>query len=284
MSQSPFVVKKKTFKASDKGVLSDCLGYIEAELKSLKINRKLAIRAVLISEEMISEFIKHGSENSSITISVKHIIGDTKISITSEGTEFDPYSQLGMGLDLGKEDVTDEQSHEAIRSILLKSMGEKLRYSHRKGVNTAKIIVGQSEKSMLYATVIALVLGIIFGLLMKFVFPEGVSSGISAPPFNPSPFTSFPPFGRSSSSITPLPCPLSSITVPFGNSDSPLATYTTPTISAKQQSNVIILLTNFLILPPPHFACLAFLQPLPCKYTLLLPRIPLPLRCPFLSP
>ena len=180
MSQSPFLVKKKTFKASDKGVLSDCLGYIEGELKSLKISKKLAIRAVLISEEMISEFIKHGSENSSITISVKHIIGDTRISITSEGTEFDPYSQLGMGLDLGKEDVTDEQSHEAIRSILLKSMGEKLRYSHRKGVNTAKIIVGQSEKSMLYATVIALVLGIIFGLLMKFVFPEGVSSGISA--------------------------------------------------------------------------------------------------------
>ena len=183
MSQSPFLVKKKTFNASDKGVLSDCLGYIEGELKSLKISKKLAIRAVLISEEMISEFIKHGSENSSITISVKHIIGDTRISITSEGTEFDPYGQIG--LELGTDDVPDEQSHAAIRSVLLKSMGDKLKYSYRNGVNSAKILVGQSEKSMLYLTIAALILGVVFGLIMKFALPTGISSNISAYALDP---------------------------------------------------------------------------------------------------
>ena len=173
MAKPPVVVKKKVFRASDKEVLSKCLAYIDEELKKLKISKKLAIRSELISEEIISEFIRHGAEGGSIAVSVKHVIGDTSITINSEGEEFDPYGYIG--LELGTDDETTVDSQDTIRSILLKSMGDKLKYTHRNGINSAKIIVGQAEKSMLVNTVIALVLGVVFGLLIKFVIPQSVS-------------------------------------------------------------------------------------------------------------
>lgn len=173
MAKPPVVVKKKVFRASDKEVLSQCLAYIDEELKKLKISKKLAIRSELISEEIISEFIRHGAEGGSIAVSVKHVIGDTSITINSEGEEFDPYGYIG--LELGTDDETTVDSQDTIRSILLKSMGDKLKYTHRNGINSAKIIVGQAEKSMLVNTVIALVLGVVFGLLIKFVIPQSVS-------------------------------------------------------------------------------------------------------------
>ena len=177
MAKPPVVMKKKVFMASDKDALSKCLQYIEEELKKLKIGKKLAMRAELISEEMISEFLRHGAEGGSIAVSVRHVIGDTSITINAEGEEFDPYGYIG--LELGTDDETAIDSQDTIRSILLKSMGDKLKYTHRNGVNSAKIIVGQAEKSMLVNTVIALVLGVVFGLLIKFVIPGNVSHYIA---------------------------------------------------------------------------------------------------------
>ena len=179
MSKSPMVVKTKTFKASDKNAVSDCLTYIGEELGRLKISKKLAMRAELISEEMISEFVKHADENGSFQVKVKHIIGDTSISIKCNGAEFDPYGQLGLGLDLAGDDVPETDSQQAIRSILLKSMGDKLKYSHKNGVNSARIIVGQAERSALVTTLVALGLGIVCGLLMKYVLPANITAGVT---------------------------------------------------------------------------------------------------------
>lgn len=158
-------IVKNSFNVSKNDTLSECLAFIEAELGKFKTGKKLSMRAMLIAEEMISDFIEYAAPESTLTISVRRAFGDTVIYIRSSGTRYDPYD----GGD------PDEESGRAIRSVLLRSVGDKLRYSHRNGVNSASITVGQNEGNMLTYTVAALVIGILAGLLLKYVFPAGVS-------------------------------------------------------------------------------------------------------------
>ena len=178
MSRSPVAIHKKVFEGSDNEILSGALTYIEKELKTLNVKSKLSIRALLISEEMISDFIQNRTEGTPVQVRIRKWLGDTNITISSEGREYDPFDG-SAGFDIGTIDDSEEVSQKTIRSILLKSVGSKLKYSHKRGINTANITVGQSERSMLYATIFALILGISFGLLLKFVMPLSVTDSIA---------------------------------------------------------------------------------------------------------
>ena len=70
-------------------------------------------------------------------------------------------------------------TRQAISSIILKSLGEQMKFSHKSGMNSARISTGSSSKTMLIKTLVALALGVAAGLLLKFVLPSGVSAGIS---------------------------------------------------------------------------------------------------------
>lgn len=74
--------------------------------------------------------------------------------------------------------MEDEEAEQAIRGILLKSQGDKLKISHRNGVNRIRILAGRSSQQMVIHTTIALLTGLFCGLLMKFVFPPAFSNGL----------------------------------------------------------------------------------------------------------
>lgn len=162
-------IVKNSFKVSKNDTLSEGLAFIEAELDKLKVGKKLSMRAMLIAEEIISDFIEYAEPESTLTVSVRRAFGDTVIYIRSSGSRYDPYD----GGD------PDEDSGRAIRSVLLRSVGDKLRYSHKNGVNSASITVGQNDGNMLTYTVAALVIGVLAGILLKYVFPAGVSGALN---------------------------------------------------------------------------------------------------------
>ncbi len=66
----------------------------------------------------------------------------------------------------------------AIRSILLKSQSENYKFNYKNGINRVKIVADAAEKSMLKSTMIALALGLLFGLLLQMVIPGSVADGI----------------------------------------------------------------------------------------------------------
>ena len=177
MGKKRLMNRKKSFAVNGGGSVTDCIDFIESSLKDLGIDRKLILKTVLLAEEMIALLIKHGTPDAKIHVRVKRLAGDAAVTLSCEGAEFDPYSYNGGSESL--DEMEDEEAQTAIRSILLRSQGEMLKITHRNGTNRVRITAGQAERSMLIATVVALILGLIAGALLKFVIPQNVSGYIS---------------------------------------------------------------------------------------------------------
>ena len=177
MTKKNLFIKKKMFPADSPETISGCVEFIENALREMEIDRKLILRTVLIVEEVIVRMISNAG-GKHISVRIRRRFGDAEIRILSEGEAFE---LNGIGaVEAGDiMNMEDEDAERAIRSIVLNSLGDHLKYSHKKGMNHVRIMAGQSEKSMLLATIFALVIGLLFGLLMKFVFPAAVTGGIS---------------------------------------------------------------------------------------------------------
>ena len=171
-------VRKINVPVSKGTALQDSLDFVEEQLKKLGVAKKLLMRSLLISEEMITEFVEHASENAKLAVKVRHFMGSTTVTLHCAGRQIEPFESI-MGSERSEEDTEEDISQKSIRAVLLKSMGEKLKYSFINGVNNARIEVGQSEKRAFLLCCVALVLGAAAGLLMRFVFPAPISEGLS---------------------------------------------------------------------------------------------------------
>ena len=168
--------KKTSFPAKDKNALSDCMAFIEASLRELRVDRKLMVNTLLVAEEMTVQLLEHSGSRGSLRVQVRRRLGDAAVTISALGEEFDPSGPDNDNVDLNE--IRDEEAQDAIRSILLMARGESFRYSHKQGVNRVRIMLGQAGKTMMVSTVAALVLGLILGLLLKFVFSGTIANGI----------------------------------------------------------------------------------------------------------
>lgn len=181
MANKTFFNKKTEIPAASAAALGDCLAFIEGALGELGTDRKLILRAVLTAEELIAQFIESADEGASLRLQVKKLLGDVSISISVRGRELDLLESYGGDL----AHAGDAEAQQAIRSILLKAQSDRLKVTHRRGVNNARILVGQAQKSMAAWTVGALICGILFGLAMKFLLPASFSLGVSTYLLNP---------------------------------------------------------------------------------------------------
>ncbi|MCR5006250.1 MAG: cation:dicarboxylase symporter family transporter [Clostridiales bacterium] len=181
MSRKRFINQKQQYPAADVQTLPECMKFIENMLKTIGTERKLLLRTLLIAEEVLGQFLEHASPEDTVRVRVKKTFGDAQITIRVAGSEYDPYEDVTD--DLG--DLEDEDAQRAIRSILLKAQGEKLKFSYKNGVNSVRIQTGGAERSMLHQTIAALVLGLIFGVLMQYVFPQTVSDSLNNYLLNP---------------------------------------------------------------------------------------------------
>ena len=154
---------KKTFSPENGHIHQEVTDFVEDCLCKLGIKKKLGARAVLISEETTEQFLHFASEGSSLRVQVKRFLGETSVILSMPGERFDPF------------DYEEEDSEEAIRALLLRSVGEKYKYRNRNQINRARILTGQSEQNILYYTIAALILGLLFGLIARFLLPEVVS-------------------------------------------------------------------------------------------------------------
>ena len=173
-----FTNLKKQFDLKDKNLLQECLDFVESTLTGLGIARSTVLKTMMTAEDTILQLTEHGASEGSLRIRISKSFGNAVIRISAPGTAFNPYAGAKEGLsDL--EEVEDEEAAEAIRSIFLKAMGENLKFGHKNGVNKVRILVGVKENPLLKYTMIALVLGLVFGFLMQSIIPAAVSNGLS---------------------------------------------------------------------------------------------------------
>ena len=169
--------KKISADASGSDLLPVCMGFIEESLEALGTDRGLMIRTLLTAEEVIRTLAVQSTDEGRISVSVKRFLGDSEVIISSKGGEIELTGRVD-GIPDDIEGMDDEEAELAIRSILLKSLGDRLRYSYRNGENRIRIQTGQTERSMLRLTIAALVAGIIAGLILRFAVPEFFADGL----------------------------------------------------------------------------------------------------------
>ena len=172
---------KQMFSVKEEDFLAKSMTFIEESLKKMNIKSKLLVRAELLAEEVIVSFANHGPEDMYITICIKKKLGDICIEISAYGAEFD-LGELNREL---TDDMSDPDQESAIRSIILKAHGEKLKYSHSKGVNRVSIAAGKADRSSIIKTFIALILGLLVGIGASLLLPKNVSEGMCTYVLNP---------------------------------------------------------------------------------------------------
>ncbi|MBR6228721.1 MAG: cation:dicarboxylase symporter family transporter [Eubacterium sp.] len=171
-------MKKKTKKITvrDNSYMEEATRFIGETMQEMKLPSKLLINTELMAEEMIATFVQHAPEGkeSELSIRIGKSMGDISVEITMPGEEFDPVKPKSVDLEI----ADDGEAESAIRSILLNSFGEKLKYSNRNHVNSVRITAGKAERSNLVLTMIALALGIVVGVLAVCCLPESVTNGM----------------------------------------------------------------------------------------------------------
>jgi len=173
-----FVNKKASFQVDDENALSSATIFIEDNLTKLGIDKKLVMKTVLLAEETIALFLEKAKEGADVRVQIKKRVGNTEVVIKIPGSEVDLFGAIEAENIASIED-DDVEAENAIRAILLKAEGEKIKYSYTKGENRVRILADQGERSMIALTLGALVLGILFGFLMNGIMPQILADGIS---------------------------------------------------------------------------------------------------------
>ena len=163
---------KKTVALNNQGI-TDALDFVSDTLKKYKQPSKVIYETMLLTEESMVRLMASATNCETMQIRIKNNIGIATVSLVVQGTEIHLQDGIGTGMELDLEGQ-DFETDAAIRSILFQSYADKLKYKHRNGVNTIKIIVGMVERQLAIITLIAFFMAIVLGILGVFLLPDSV--------------------------------------------------------------------------------------------------------------
>ena len=157
--------------------------FLREALKKRKLASKDIARTLLTSEEVLSKLVANAPDSTeALKIDVGGLLGNIEITFKAKGSPFE-------AADIGKEllfEQEDEEANTALRSLINdRSWGDNLQIKNINGMNSVVINVKKSHYAGLVYTVIALVLGILTGLILNRACPDEVSKAISSNLFLP---------------------------------------------------------------------------------------------------
>ncbi|MCR4842896.1 MAG: dicarboxylate/amino acid:cation symporter, partial [Eubacterium sp.] len=175
-----FFLSKKTFTREEISETSAAVDFVRGELESIGIPKRAIIKAEMLCEDTLVLLERFAEDDSVCRIKVRRLLGEPSILIDMGGREFDPFE---IRNDMSDEvDVEDEDT---IRAILFRSAGQNYKYANRGDVNKVEISISEPQSAAVALTLIGMFLGIVIGLIMKFVLPAFVSDGINMYLFSP---------------------------------------------------------------------------------------------------
>ena len=151
------------------------LRFIEETLKELRVKKRDLLEALLISEETMLLLSEHAPENASIKITVTRWMGVPRIRLAIPGTPVTLDEHLGtVSIDqLGGE------TENAIRSVMLRSYADSIKYRHSRSENILTIVTGIPERILATRTVAAIILALISAFLLRQVLPHAAVQWMS---------------------------------------------------------------------------------------------------------
>ena len=161
---------KKTVALSNEGI-TEALDFVSETLKRYKQPSKTIYETMLLTEETMVRLMTSASEDEFVKIKIVKNIGIATVTLSVRGTELSSEEKFDAGIDLDTTDMGYE-ADAAIRSILLQAYADKIKYKHKNGVNTIKIIVGMVERQLAMLTLIAFLAAIVLGAIGVAVLPD----------------------------------------------------------------------------------------------------------------
>lgn len=151
----------------------DGLEYIRARLKAMKVGHREITRAIIKSEFAISQLLSHAPQKrKSFQIKVVRKLTYLEIQIESAGEPFeiDGFDALNIAEIYEK----DDEKNSVVNELINRAYGNSIHTRHRNGTNAVHVIVQEAESKDAIYTFGALILGCIFGLILKMLLSESV--------------------------------------------------------------------------------------------------------------
>lgn len=158
--------------------------HIDELLSARNISSKKKTKSILIAEETIARLIEHADEGTGLVIESHGIFGNINLSLKSRGSSFD-IDDIENHLLFEGDPGEDGTENDVIHRFVDRVFWDRLSIRNYKGINHAQIKVTKSAYSGILYTLLALVAGILIGLMLKFFASEDISSGASEYVFTP---------------------------------------------------------------------------------------------------
>ncbi len=147
-------------------------------LKDLGADTGESIKTLLVLEETLGGLVEHAAPGSELKVVISRFMGKIDLEISVPGEDYDPARSMKEVPDL-LDNIPGDAIQNAIRGILLSAYGQDMKFRHKYGKNHVRMTVLKSKRILLYRTLIALILGILTGLILMRIGNTGFNAALN---------------------------------------------------------------------------------------------------------
>ena len=169
--------KREIFELT-KNPTGEAVEFVQRSLEEYGIAAKAAIKGTLVAEEAIASLVAHAEKNGTLRVNVRKLAGSITVEMSAPGSDYsltDAMTEADVILD---SDVGEEML-ESIRNIMLTSLADGLKFSHKNGYNNIRITIEKNRKRFLYLTLAALIAGTLVGVVLSLAGPDAVNGALN---------------------------------------------------------------------------------------------------------
>ncbi len=168
---------KKIYLRPEHASIEKGIEFIRSNLKERNLPSKAIAKALLTSEEVLAKLISNREdEKTPISIEFAGLFGDIEINFKGKGSPF-------SSVDIEKNFMFEQENEEAniiLRNLMDRILGDHLQIKNSNGYSFVSIKAKKSNYSGLIYTLIALILGVLTGYIMKTALPADLSKAVSS--------------------------------------------------------------------------------------------------------
>ena len=169
--------KREIFELT-KNPTGEAVEFVQRSLEEYGIAAKAAIKGTLVAEEAIASLVAHAEKNGTLRVNVRKLAGSITVEMSAPGSDYsltDAMTEADVILD---SDVGEEML-ESIRNIMLTSLADGLKFSHKNGYNNIRITIERNRRRFLYLTLAALIAGTLVGVVLSLAGPDAVNGALN---------------------------------------------------------------------------------------------------------
>ena len=152
--------------------------FVQKGLEEYGLEAKAVIKGTLVAEEAIASLVAHAEKNGTLRVNVRKFAGSITVEMSAPGSDYsltDAMTEADVILD---SDVGEEML-ESIRNIMLTSLADGLKFSHKNGYNNIRITIEKNRRRFLYLTLSALIAGTLVGVVLSLAGPDAVNGALN---------------------------------------------------------------------------------------------------------